>query len=596
MSINNSKYNSLALWMCALGFCSWAWILTIKFYHFGYWGWDLPLYDQLMWNLCRGSVQTSLFGGNFLIDHANYIAFFLAPFYFFFQNPMALLYFKLAAFFIGSYIFYLITLKKIGGLWGILFLLGYLFYPANISMLLFEFNFENLALPLIFLVFYFFEERKIGPFLLTCFFLSIVKENMPFVVGMFGVYGLLTRRNNKKDIFYWGLCPLVLSIDIFLVEMFLVYPWLTKNLGFHASGYFEFYRKSFLADPLSFFQNFFTLKKILFLSELFGPLLLLAILNPQILFLGLPLFFQNLLSNFFGQQSIFFYYASSMAVFVFLAAIQSLSILEPKQRRRLSFLMIIAVLFFSFCYIREWNKRIPWQDKELYIRRRQLLAKIPPQAGVLSSYNFLPFLSQRKDLYLFGRTFVLFTRQNQNVPDSVNYALIDFSTEIIDKFAVKELLLNKHWTVEAAIENVVLLRKNFYRGNPLIEGIQEHSRESFARSVFPDNPLLELKSFDFPAVISSKTTVFPVNYYWKALQDLPQAGKVIMTISQKGKSVWNKTRRILYSLPFKKDEEIKDCFYYVLPHFPKGQYDVEIYIWDSAYQWTGPFIKKLEVR
>ena len=49
-------------------------------------------------------------------------------------------------------------------------MLGYMFYPANVSMLLFEFNFENLALPLIILAFYLFEEKKILPFAITCFY------------------------------------------------------------------------------------------------------------------------------------------------------------------------------------------------------------------------------------------------------------------------------------------------------------------------------------------------------------------------------------------------------------------------------------------
>ena len=173
--------------ICAVGCCAWAAVCTLKYVRFDYWGWDLSLYAQLMWNLCHGHTTTSLFGGSFLIDHANYIAFLLVPLYFFFQSALTLLYFKLIAFFIGSYVLYLIAQKRLGGAWALGLMLAYIFYPANVAMLFFEFNFENLALPLIFASFYFLEQRRWLPFIICALVLALVKENMPLVVAMFGV-------------------------------------------------------------------------------------------------------------------------------------------------------------------------------------------------------------------------------------------------------------------------------------------------------------------------------------------------------------------------------------------------------------------------
>ena len=198
------RYNYVALLLCAIACCGWSYVLDLQYYCFAYTSWDLPLYANLMWNLCHGSMSTSLFGGNFLIDHFNVIAFLLVPFYYFFQSAFTLLIFKLFAFFAGAYILYLLASKNLGGLWGILFMLAYMFYPTNVALMFFEFNFETLALPMIFLLFYYFEEKKYLSFMVCCVLLTMVKENMPLVVFMFGIYAFLTRR---EDWLRWGLCP-----------------------------------------------------------------------------------------------------------------------------------------------------------------------------------------------------------------------------------------------------------------------------------------------------------------------------------------------------------------------------------------------------
>ncbi|MBF0618941.1 MAG: DUF2079 domain-containing protein, partial [Candidatus Omnitrophica bacterium] len=174
---NNRTINLLAIGTCTALAGVWGLVLTLKYYHFGYTGSDLALYAQLMWNLAHGNTHTSLFGGNFLIDHANYIAFLLAPLFAILPTALALLYLKVIVFFAGAYVLYLIALKKLSPALSFFFMLGYVVYPPNISMLFFEFNFENLAPAFIFLAFYFFDQKRLMPFLLTGLLLASIKEN-----------------------------------------------------------------------------------------------------------------------------------------------------------------------------------------------------------------------------------------------------------------------------------------------------------------------------------------------------------------------------------------------------------------------------------
>ncbi len=284
------KFNYAALFLCACACCVWGYAVALRYYRFDYTGWDLPLYANLMWNLCHGRGSTVLFGGNFLRDHYNAIAFLLVPFYYFFQSALTLLYFKLMAFFAGAYVFYLLAAKKLGGPLALALMLTYMFYPANINMILFEFNFENLALPLIFLLFYFFEEKKFAGFMIGAFLLAMVKENMPLVVFMFGIYGLVTRR---KEGLAWGLCPMALGAGAFIAEVFVFMPggypvfnaplsrWLLySKLGHSPMGIV----RTFIFKEPEVLKLLFTGRNLSFLAQLFGPLLIPALLAPHILF------------------------------------------------------------------------------------------------------------------------------------------------------------------------------------------------------------------------------------------------------------------------------------------------------------------------
>ena len=123
------KYNFVALWTCVIACCAWSYALDLRYYRFTYTSWDLPLYANLMWNLCHGHLSTSLFGGNFLIDHFNVIAFVLVPFYYFFQSALTLLYLKLFALFTAAYLIYILASKRFGGAWGMALMLA----PASVT-------------------------------------------------------------------------------------------------------------------------------------------------------------------------------------------------------------------------------------------------------------------------------------------------------------------------------------------------------------------------------------------------------------------------------------------------------------------------------
>jgi len=578
------KYNFVALWTCVIACCAWSYALDLRYYRFTYTSWDLPLYANLMWNLCHGHLSTSLFGGNFLIDHFNVIAFVLVPFYYFFQSALTMLYFKLIAFFIGAYIFYLLTAKRLGGPWGLAFMLAYIFYPANVTMIFFEFNFENLALPMIFLIFYFFEEKKYLSFMVTCFLLTMTKENMPLIVSMFGIYGLMMR---KEDRLRWGLYPLLLGLAMFVGEVFVLIPWFRQGLGsgnIHLSVYSKLGAspwgivRTFIFKEPEVFKLLFSSRNLEFLSQLFGPMVGTALLAPQVLFIAVPLFLQNLLSKFPGQQDINYFYASTMAVFIFMATIDFLGRIKVKIKEYFIFFLIGLLFLFDLSYFHRWCQRIePFEEKQAV--SQYFLSQIPPDAKVICSYQFLYMLAQRKDLYVLFVKEGKFSHQKVTVPDTVDYMAVDFQNRLDNRDIAERALLQGQWTVQAAADDVVLLRKNGVRGKMLIEkGKAVLSGAKPLPRPMTVGDALKMEGLDVPISLKFGQRIMRIVFYWEALKDnlnysLP---KIYLNIIQGNRTFFIKGKDPFYMLPVKKGEHYKEVYYYLIPQLSPGQYLVII--------------------
>ncbi len=602
----NHRWVAIGICLLCLGLS--AWIVTLKYNAFQYTGKDLALYGQLMWSLCHGTPRTSLFGGHFLIDHANYIAFLLVPFYFFFQSALTLLYIKLIAFFIGAYLLFLIIEKKIDGKWAALFMLGYISFPGNMAMLFFEFNFENLALPLFFLAFLFLEQKRFLSFIFTCLALCLVKENMPLVVLMFAIYAFLFHR--KDNLLVMRLAPFILisAVIIFITQVFLIQPALTKGLSFHHSNYWEFY-KTFGSTPLEILKNLilhpekaypllFDPKTFLFLGDLFGPLIIPSLLSPHVLLLGLPLFLQNLLSTAPGQKSIFYYYASALSVFIFLATVVSLSRIKKDGRQRLLIIVITSLFIFNLCYIREWARRLPLKQENAALYH-QAIARIPPEADILANFRFLPMLSQRRGVYPLGREIVSYTRQKEHLPETLDHILIQLPIRADQNISLRKIILKGNWAVDTAIDDIVLLKKNIPNGKPLVQILKDPSNTGAITPILLLEPFLELTSLDLPARISSEARTLSITCKWHTQNGLQAGGRIAFAIYNNETVLWQNVHPVVYGLPLNKNETARETFTFTLPELSSGNYKVHVWlVKDNTldWKWSSTLILPLEVQ
>ena len=477
--------DKVALGLCTLVFLFWAGLLTLKYYSFGYYDWDLAMYAQVMWNLKHGSLYSSLMGMNFLGNHAEFIAFLILPFYFLFSHPLTLVFLKIFSHVAGAFVLYLWAKKNIPPAGALVLMVLFLSFPANIFALLYEFHFESLNVGLLFLMFYFFQTQKFLPFCLTMIVTSLIKENMPPIIAAFGIYALFSKRKNKWQ---WSLVPIIWGMFIFSLSMFWIAPMVRNADGIHSANQYIGLYNSLGATPIEIIKNFFFHPEKIFtvilqpanihyLRELFEPLLFLPVLSPHILFLALPIFLQHLLSSAPTNHVIFYHYAATLTPFIFLALVQSLKFIYTKFKPFFYYLllsMIILTCALNLSLSREnIVARTSPLKNPLAIAQWQMIQKIPKDAGVIATLSFLAELSQREHVYSFldvVRNTRGLSGQPFGLAPEVSYALIDFEDgwikeKIFHSPDSKEALsrirkfLNEGWTTLDAADDTVLFKK-----------------------------------------------------------------------------------------------------------------------------------------
>ena len=468
--------------ICILGFCFWCIALSIKYYSFGFYDWDLALYSQTMWALCHGTTTTSLFGTSFLADHAHFIAFLITPIYFFLGHPLTLLYLEVLSFFVGAYVLYTLAEKLTSPGTAFVLMAIYILHPANIFMLLYEFHFESLAIALIFLLFYFHHLENYKGFLITAVFLMLVKENMPAIVFMIGIYGLLFKPAGRIK---WGLIPLALGLGMFILTMFVIMPMVRQNLPTHQSTYWIIFSafgktpdeilKNLLLNPGIFIKQLATLKNLYFIKDILGGFLPAAIFSPAILLIGTPILLENLLSNHVAQHTIFYHYTATLVPFASIAAVYTFSYFK-KHHQQWSYRVCLAFcLLITACSLHNYSHLIQNRVK-LCIPpnaglRQAIIDKIPPDAGVISSIAFLSQLSQRQNLYALYNVWMninYFTGQHPFiVPSTVHYAIIDYNEPFVISYSrhpqvvtrIKNFLEKGGWKIKSAQSGIVLYER-----------------------------------------------------------------------------------------------------------------------------------------
>lgn len=403
-----------------LVFSVWFIVLAYKFYFFGFVDWDFAFFAQAMWQITHQQQYVSVFGCNFLGNHANLIAYLISPIYLFIAHPLVLLLFKIASFALSAQLLFNLAQERLSKWLAWLILFFYMIYVPNVLGMLYEFDFESLAPGLLMVMLLAFLRERKGVFCIAAILLMLIKENMPLIVGAFALMGMYQSKDKK----FWFQVGIGSSL-VFVVAAFVVVPYFANQpVGHHPYGghYDSMFER--LSDPTWWDRRWS------WIGKLFGPLLFLPFFAPWILFPVSAIFLQHALSHSWQEQTLYFAYMLTLTPFIFAALIIALARIRILSMR--SFVCFLTIIG-CFLVITIYDYRHDIQIRFLMPAqintaqdRRDLLEMIPPKASVMASFSFLVHLTNRDNLYAFYKAhtpdYVGF-----KLPDEVEYALIDFN-------------------------------------------------------------------------------------------------------------------------------------------------------------------------
>jgi len=441
--INWLKLNKILLYLIISYLVLTFSICLFKYYNFDYTGLDLAIFNQVFYNSSQGDLFAfTIHPTSYLGDHFTPILLLLLPVYFIFTSPLTLLFLQALFLALASIPLYLIAKKHLNPKQTLFILILYLFNPLTLNIALFEFHLLPLIPFFILWTFYFYDNNKFKLFIVLACLSLLIREDVSFVIFMFGFIALLDRKRLK-----WVLTPIIISILYFLTALKIVAHF-SAAATYKFLIYYQWLGDSIPDIILNFFPRFpLVLQHVFSLAnfELILGLLLIFIFiplfRPKYLLLCSGMFMQIILGFASGELILRTHYSSVFLTSLIIATVFSLKALLNnnkfislyKKYRDLILLIVFTCLIYNFLILGP----LPCFIKNLFINnyqqttlKNEFVKKIPATAPVITSYDFITHLSSREKIYSLN--YVFLNRQQYNageyiVPDNTPYLLINFS-------------------------------------------------------------------------------------------------------------------------------------------------------------------------
>ncbi|MBI4973210.1 DUF2079 domain-containing protein [Candidatus Roizmanbacteria bacterium] len=452
LNILNRHKIKIILWTLILlyiGYFSYFTILRYKTLYSSYF--DLGIMHQTVYNtyqaikrhdMSRFLELTNPFGPEQIkrmAIHNDILLAFMAPFYFIYSGPETLLVIQTVVLALGAWAVFLIAKQvfekeKKRNLMGLIFVTAYLLYPPMQRANIFEFHAVTLATTTLLFMFYFWLIKKYKWSFLFFILSIIAKEQVALTTLFFGLFTLFESWKSNK-IFRFSLLIIITSIIWFAASMLIIIPYFRGSNHFALNYYADFGDSpmriilGILDKPWSIGKYIFNLDTLRYFFLLLGPTAFLSLLSPLHLFIALPEFGINLLSNNWNMRNIVFHYTSVIQPFVFIAAIYGTK--KFSQRRLIIVGIIILIFSLLFSYFigplpysraREVHPFLYPQKERTDTAFWQNLLK-NKKLKVSATGQLAPFFSSRRFFYVFSKNYnladyvVLSLNEIYNYPD-----------------------------------------------------------------------------------------------------------------------------------------------------------------------------------
>lgn len=375
---------------------------------------DLGIFDQATWLISRGaSPFVTVRGMHLLAEHFSAILYLLAPLYWLWPSPKALLTVQTVALALGAIPVYALARRRLDSApLALAFGVAYLLYPALEWSNSFEFHPDTLATPCLLGAFYCLSQRRWRPYTVLLVLAALTKETVGLTVIALGLYALRTDRCAGWLTVGGGLLALAVSLG--------TVSWLNRG---QPSLFYWLYHQygdspgAILAHvvrhPWAVAADLNTEANREYLFLLLYPVVFLALLAPEVLLLAAPALLVHLLSSSVIMHTIYFQYTALVTPFVFAAAIVGA---DRCRRWADADRWMRPVLAASLCVgMVAGLAHRPFTGHDASVppvlspaqaaETRRILALIPAGASVSTQVALIPHLAHRREVYIFPNPF-----------------------------------------------------------------------------------------------------------------------------------------------------------------------------------------------
>ncbi len=457
---------------------------------------DLGHFDQTIWNTLHGRllVRTQL-GRQLtrLTDHVEPILVPVSLVFLVWDDVRALLVLQAVAVALGALPAYWLTRDEVarrgagaggqvqggtGGLAspapeiaGLAVALVYLLFPALVAANLTEFHAAPLVVAPMLLALYYARQGRYGRMWLWALVVMAVKEEMPLLTLMLGLWLVVFRRQWRH-----GLALAAVSLAWFGVATFWIVPHFAPlKYGVEESVYFQRYRelgdspwavaRTLVTQPGRVWAIATEPARLRYLAGMLAPAgLLLPLLAPEVLLLSLPSLLANLLSGYEAMYSGIFHYSAPIVPFVVAASavgLGRLARLAGGGRRGKAVVMAAAALLamatlatHRFHGHTHLTRGFHWPVVTAHHRllEQRFAPQIPPEAVLSTTAPLFPHLDHRERIHQFPRV------------DDATWVLLDAGSfpemhPADFRAAYDELMASGAWCIVDAADGYILLER-----------------------------------------------------------------------------------------------------------------------------------------
>lgn len=319
----------IGLVMFIAWFGSQAWFRHANFFTSQY---DLGNMDNTLWHVMHGqgfvmTDPTKVIQVPRTAFHTDFLMLALVPVYALWTDPRLLIFVQVLVVASGVIPIYWLARKLLTPAWGVGFAWLYLLYPALHWAVMFDFHSITLAIASLLWAFWAIQSKRFWLFGITATIALLAKEEVGFIVGLLGVYLLVTRQKRWISLatiaagFSWSAAMLGWVIPAARIE----------GQHFAAGWYSDFgdtpgtVLQGILSRPVDVLKTFLRLESLQYFGMLLWPLGFISLLGLPLLAVALPEIGINLLSSNPNLRAVYYHYTSAIIPFVFLSAIVGLA-------------------------------------------------------------------------------------------------------------------------------------------------------------------------------------------------------------------------------------------------------------------------------